>query len=93
MDDNVPHISHRTPPSQEKIEIPEEKIVLREETLVPADKTLTKKERASRGALFIPACLLLGFGLGYVAGNILAGATIGLGMGIIIFAISLFSKD
>lgn len=38
-------------------------------------------------ALFIPAGVLTGMGLGFLYGNLLAGLFIGLGIGFIIFAI------
>ncbi len=42
------------------------------------------------GGLFIPGCLLMGMGLGFLFGNVPAGLFTGLGVGFILFAISLF---
>ncbi len=51
-----------------------------------------KKDR-NAGALFIPAGLLIGIGIGFLAYNIPAGTLIGLGCGFLLFAIfSLFNK-
>jgi len=47
----------------------------------------TKKEK-SNAALFIPAGLFLGFGLGFVFNNIPAGMFGGLGVGFFLFAIA-----
>lgn len=45
------------------------------------------------GALFIPAGLLIGIGVGFLVGNIPAGTLIGLGSGFLLFAIfSLLNK-
>lgn len=46
----------------------------------------TKKEKSS-GGLFIPAGLLLGFGIGFAVDNIPAGMFIGLGAGFLAFAL------
>lgn len=50
------------------------------------------KKKGSPGALFIPAGVLLGFGFGFVFGNIPAGMFIGLGAGFAAFAIAEFFK-
>lgn len=44
------------------------------------------KEKDDSEALFIPAGVLLGMGLGFYYGNIPAGLFIGLGVGFVIFA-------
>ena len=51
-----------------------------------------KKEddKSGKGALFIPAGFLLGFGIGMIFNNIPAGMFIGLGLGFTAFAISMF---
>jgi len=53
-----------------------------------------KKEdkKKDAGALFIPAGLLLGFGIGFAFNNIPAGMFIGLGAGFIAFAIIIILK-
>ena len=55
---------------------------------------MAKKENKNKspGALFIPAGVLLGFGFGFVFGNIPAGMFIGLGAGFVAFAIAEFFK-
>lgn len=55
-------------------------------------KTEEKKDKAGRGALFIPAGLFLGFGIGFLFNNIPAGMFVGLGVGFAAFAVSLFFK-
>jgi len=50
-------------------------------------ETKEKKDRKGSGALFIPAGLLLGFGIGFLYNNIPAGMFIGLGAGFALFAI------
>ena len=49
-----------------------------------------KKEMDKKGAIFIPAGLLIGFGVGFLTDNIPAGMFIGLGIGFAVFGISLF---
>ena len=44
------------------------------------------------GALFIPAGILVGMGVGFLVGKFLPGMFIGLGLGFLAFAISLFAK-
>jgi hypothetical protein len=53
-----------------------------------------KKEEKKKdaGALFIPAGVLLGFGIGFAVNNIPAGMFIGLGAGFVAFAISRLMK-
>jgi hypothetical protein len=46
-----------------------------------------KKKDDEPEALFIPAGVLTGMGLGFLYGNLVAGLFIGLGIGFIIFAI------
>jgi hypothetical protein len=52
-----------------------------------------KEERKERGALFIPAGLFLGFGLGFLFNNLIPWMFIGLGVGFLIFAIIALIKD
>jgi len=59
-------------------------------------KNIKKQEnkKSSPGALFIPAGLLLGFGIGFAFNNIPAGMFIGLGAGFLGFAIyEIFKKQ
>ncbi len=51
------------------------------------NKTKQNKKEGSPGGLFIPAGILLGFGIGFAVGNIPAGMFIGLGAGFLAFAI------
>jgi hypothetical protein len=52
-----------------------------------------EKDKMGRGALFIPAGLFLGFGIGFAVNNIPAGMFIGFGAGFAVFTISLFLKN
>jgi hypothetical protein len=47
----------------------------------------TKKNNDNPGALFIPAGVLTGMGVGFLIDNIGAGIMIGLGLGFLVFAI------
>jgi len=49
-----------------------------------------KKWKKEKGAIFIPAGLFLGFGIGFAVNNIPAGLFIGFGVGFTTYAISLF---
>jgi hypothetical protein len=59
-------------------------------------KTEEKKEaccaqgKKGKGAIFIPAGLFLGYGIGFALNNIPAGMFVGLGVGFAAFAVSLF---
>ncbi len=53
---------------------------------VKQEKVKQKKER-DQGALFIPAGLFLGMGLGFVFYNFIGGLFLGLGTGFLLFAI------
>lgn len=48
---------------------------------------LSVKRRDNRSALFIPAGLFIGMGIGYLQNNFLAWLFIGMGVGFVIFAI------
>jgi hypothetical protein len=53
-----------------------------------------KEKRKSAGGLFIPAGLFIGFGVGWSLGYPVQGLLVGLGIGILVFAvISLTVKD
>ena len=47
-----------------------------------------RKNKEDSAGLFIPAGLFLGFGLGFVYGNIPAGIFLGLGAGFTMFAVA-----
>lgn len=49
-----------------------------------------KKDKKGKGALFIPAGLFLGFGIGFALDDLPAGMFIGFGAGFFAFAVSLF---
>ena len=49
-----------------------------------------RKWKKEKGAIFIPAGLFLGFGVGFAINNIPAGLFIGFGVGFFAYAISLF---
>jgi len=51
-----------------------------------------KKSQENKSALFIPAGLLLGMGCGFIFNNLVAGMFIGLGAGMVIFAVLTFMK-
>lgn len=53
---------------------------------VKEEKTKSKKQR-DPGALFIPACLFLGMGWGFVSYNFTGGLFLGLGTGFLLFAL------
>ena len=46
-----------------------------------------KEEKKSGSALFIPAGLLVGMGIGFLTNQLVPGLFIGLGLGFVIFAI------
>ncbi|MDD1672089.1 MAG: hypothetical protein LUO82_03705 [Methanomicrobiales archaeon] len=46
--------------------------------------------KRGKGAIFIPAGLFLGFGIGFAVNNIPAGIFVGFGAGFAAYAISLF---
>jgi predicted histidine transporter YuiF (NhaC family) len=52
-----------------------------------------EKSKRGKGALFIPAGLFLGFGIGFAFNNIPAGMFVGLGVGFAAFAVSLFFEE
>lgn len=57
------------------------------------EKQKKEVEDAKRGALFIPAGVLTGVGVGFLIDNIPAGTLVGLGIGFLIFAtISVLKK-
>lgn len=56
-----------------------------------ADKN-KKQDENSKGALFIPAGVLVGMGFGFAYGNIPAGLFIGLGTGFLLYAITYVFK-
>lgn len=51
-----------------------------------------EKKKSEPGALFIPAGLFIGFGIGFLTDNIPAWLFVGLGAGFIGFAISSLAK-
>ena len=50
------------------------------------------KKDGGAGALFIPAGLFLGFGVGFLINNLAAGMFLGLGLGFLGFAITVLIK-
>jgi uncharacterized membrane protein len=57
-----------------------------------ATKHKEKKSQDNKAALFIPAGILLGMGCGFLFNNLVAGMFIGLGAGMVTFAILTFMK-
>ncbi|MBU1083296.1 hypothetical protein KKE14_02560 [Patescibacteria group bacterium] len=57
------------------------------------NKIEVEKYKHGKGAIFIPAGLFLGFGIGFAVNNLPAGMFIGLGVGFAAFATSLFFED
>jgi hypothetical protein len=51
-----------------------------------------KDDRKGAGSLFIPAGILIGFGVGFLIDNVPAGMFLGLGLGFLGFAITLLLK-
>lgn len=51
-----------------------------------------KQKKGDSGALFIPAGLFVGFGIGFLTGNLPAWLFIGLGAGFVGFAIATLAK-
>lgn len=57
------------------------------------DRKKRKKHKNEIGALFIPAGLFIGMGLGFFYNQLVVGMFLGLGAGFLLFAIiSLFKK-
>jgi len=56
------------------------------------EQKIEKKSEKNIGALFIPAGLFIGFGVGFLIDSLPAGIFLGLGAGFAVFAISLFFK-
>lgn len=52
-----------------------------------------RKKRKDKGGLFIPAGLFIGFGFGFLLGNLVPYMFLGLGFGFLIFAIVSFFKN
>lgn len=52
-----------------------------------------EKEKGGAGALFIPAGLFIGMGVGFLLNHLPAGILIGLGIGFALFALSSFAKN
>lgn len=50
-------------------------------------KTPQKKSRKGASALFIPAGLFIGMGIGFIAGNLVPYMFVGLGAGFLVFAL------
>ncbi|MBU2639050.1 MAG: hypothetical protein KJ955_08820 [Nanoarchaeota archaeon] len=48
-----------------------------------------KKKESNPAALYIPAGLFLGFGIGFATGNIPAGIFSGFGVGFLLYAIAM----
>jgi hypothetical protein len=59
---------------------------------VNEERIKNRKEKRENGALFIPACLFLGMGWGFVADKIVGGLFLGLGIGFLLFAITSMLK-
>lgn len=54
---------------------------------------MDKKEKTQKnGALFIPAGIFIGFGVGFLINNVPAGMFLGMGLGFLGFAITLIMK-
>jgi hypothetical protein len=55
--------------------------------MAKTEKKEKVKNKKDFGGLFIPACLFLGMGWGFIADKLVAGLFIGLGAGFLLFAI------
>lgn len=51
-----------------------------------------EKDKKGAPALFIPAGIFLGFGIGFIIDNVPAGFFIGMGIGFVAFAITILMK-
>ena len=51
-------------------------------------KTKKRRVHTDRTGLFVPACLFLGMGIGFLTNQLVAGLFIGLGSGFLLMAIS-----
>ncbi len=51
-----------------------------------SSKQAKDEQEDKNGALFIPAGILTGIGVGFLTGNVPAGTMIGLGLGFLVFA-------
>ncbi len=52
-----------------------------------AKKDVKREKRKSMGGLFIPAGILIGMGLGFLLGNLVAYLFLGFGAGFLVWAI------
>ncbi len=57
-----------------------------------ATKQKEKKVENNKAALFIPAGLVLGIGCGFILNNVVAAMFVGLGAGMIVYAVLTFIK-
>ena len=55
--------------------------------VVNKERVEKTKNRREMGGLFIPACLFLGMGFGFVADKLVGGMFVGLGAGFLLFAL------
>jgi hypothetical protein len=55
-------------------------------------KKLKKEDKKGAGALFIPAGLFIGMGIGFLTGNLVSWMMLGLGFGFLLFALTLILK-
>jgi hypothetical protein len=55
-------------------------------------KKIEAKERRASGALFIPAGIFIGMGVGFIIGNLPAGLFAGMGLGFLAFGITALMK-
>ncbi len=66
-------------------------VMVKKNSKVKKNENISKKEKVKNDddpeALFIPAGVLTGLGLGFLYGNIVAGLFLGLGAGFILFAL------
>ncbi|MBU0731336.1 hypothetical protein KKC88_00470 [Patescibacteria group bacterium] len=59
-----------------------------------AEEKKGSTQKYGRGALFIPAGIILGMGVGFLIDNLVGGMFVGLGLGFLAFAIvAVFVKD
>ncbi len=53
-----------------------------------AEEKDERKKRWEASGVFVPACLLIGMGVGFLVGYLVAGLFIGLGAGLLLMAVT-----
>ena len=56
-------------------------------------ENVQQKKGWEASGVFVPACLLIGMGVGWLAGHLVAGLFIGLGVGMLLMAVMHAATD